>query len=124
MKVIEVIIAMIFCHIIADYNLQGWMASAKQKSWWEENAPDYMYRYDYLAALFMHSFGWSFLIMIPIFILSGFTVTPLMAVSFAINTAIHMFVDNLKANAHKINLIQDQACHIIQIVATALLFTI
>lgn len=43
---------MIFSHIIDDYYLQGWMASAKQKSWWEQNAPDKLYKYDYLVVLF------------------------------------------------------------------------
>ena len=39
---------MIFCHIVDDYYLQGKLASMKQKSWWEKNAPDRLYKYDYL----------------------------------------------------------------------------
>lgn len=35
---IFILIVMVFCHTVADYNLQGWLASAKQKSYWEENA--------------------------------------------------------------------------------------
>ena len=40
MNNVFIILCMIFCHIIADYNLQGWLVSAKQKSYWEKNAPD------------------------------------------------------------------------------------
>lgn len=35
-----------------------------------------------------------------------------------VNLLIHMFVDNLKANEKKINLIQDQIIHIIQVIFT------
>lgn len=123
MKVIFIIITMIFCHIIADYNLQGWLASAKQKSWWEKNAPDSLYKYDYIAALFMHSFSWSFLIMIPLFVANGFIGTSGIILAFAVNVIVHMIVDNTKANTHKINLWQDQVLHMIQIIGTALILT-
>ena len=35
-----------------------------------------------------------------------------------VNLMIHMFVDNLKANEKKINLIQDQIIHVIQVIFT------
>lgn len=54
MKYFIILITMIFCHIVDDYYLQGWLASAKQKSWWKKNAPDDLYKHDYLMALFMH----------------------------------------------------------------------
>ena len=41
------LILMIFCHIVDDYYLQGWLASAKQKEWWNKNAPDPLYKNDY-----------------------------------------------------------------------------
>ena len=47
MNILFVIILMIFCHIVDDYYLQGWLASAKQKQWWKDNAPDKLYRFDY-----------------------------------------------------------------------------
>lgn len=50
------LLGMIFCHIVDDYYLQGWLASAKQKEWWSKNAPNPLYKYDYIMALFMHSF--------------------------------------------------------------------
>ena len=109
---------MIFCHIVDDYYLQGWLASAKQKSWWEKNAPEKLYKYDYLAALFMHSFSWSFMIMLPptiALMVAGGIWKPVLLI---VNLMIHMFVDNLKANEKKINLVQDQIIHVIQIIFT------
>lgn len=110
--------AMIFCHIVDDYYLQGWLASAKQKMWWKKNAPDELYKYDYIAALFMHSFSWTFMIMLvpTIYVLLvGGIWSP---VVFVANLVIHMIVDDMKANRKKINLIQDQSIHMIQIFAT------
>ena len=113
---------MIFCHIVDDYYLQGWLASAKQTKWWEDNAPQKLYKYDYLWALLMHSFSWSFMIMLPIFIVSNFTVTGTMLSFFLWNVFIHAFTDNLKANEFKINLWHDQLIHMCQIVVTWLLY--
>ena len=113
-----ILISMIFCHIVDDYYLQGWLASAKQKSWWEQNAPEKLFKYDYIAALFMHSFSWSFMVMlVPTVrvVLFGGTWYPLL---FAGNVMIHMFVDDLKANKKRINLIQDQSIHMLQILWT------
>lgn len=113
---ILILISMIFCHIVDDYYLQGWLASAKQKSWWEKNAPDEMYKHDYMAALFMHSFSWTFSIMLVptiYIIINGGVWNPMLFVG---NLLTHMLVDDLKANRKKINLIQDQTLHMVQIV--------
>lgn len=123
MNSLFLLILMIFCHIVDDYYLQGWLASAKQKKWWEDNAPQSLYKYDYLWALLMHSFSWSFMIMLPIFFLDGFIVTEQLFAAFAFNIMIHGFTDNLKANEFKINLWMDQLIHMFQIVGTWLLFT-
>lgn len=107
---------MIFCHIVDDYYLQGWLASAKQKSWWKQNAPEKLYKYDYIAALFMHSFSWTFMVMIVptlYVLLFGGTFYPVL---LGINILIHMIADDLKANKKKINLIQDQSIHLLQII--------
>lgn len=111
-----IFVSMIFCHIVDDYYLQGWLASAKQKSWWEQNAPDKLYRYDYMAALFMHSFSWTFMVMLVptvYLILFGGTWYPLLFIG---NILIHMLVDDLKANKKRINLVQDQSVHMLQII--------
>lgn len=115
---ILILISMIFCHIVDDYYLQGWLASAKQKSWWEKNAPNPLYKYDYIVALFMHSFSWTFMIMIIptiyVLIVGGIWYPSLLIV----NVFMHMYVDNKKANKKTINLVQDQCCHILQIIMT------
>lgn len=114
---IFILISMIFCHIIDDYYLQGWLASAKQKSWWIQNAPNNLYKNDYLMALFCHSFSWSFMIQLPVLIYSFYTHLFIWSIIlFIINLIIHAFIDNLKANKLKINLIQDQIIHFIQII--------
>lgn len=127
MKFVLVLLSMIFMHIVDDYYLQGWLASAKQKSWWEKNAPDKLYKNDYIMALFMHSFSWTFLIMIPIIIyslISGIGLKEWLVIPYFVNMAIHCIVDDLKANKKKINLIQDQITHLIQIIVTWIAFMI
>ena len=116
------ILSMIFCHIVDDYYLQGWLASAKQKKYWQDNAPDKMYRYDYIWALLMHSFSWSFMVMLPIALSLSFDVSVLFGVVFVFNVVIHAFTDDLKANKKKINLWVDQIIHLTQIVITAIIF--
>ena len=117
-----IILAMIFCHIVDDYYLQGWLASAKQKKWWEENAPQKLYNHDYIMALIMHSMSWSFMIMLPIAILMSFNVSILFVIVFILNAVIHALVDNLKANKLQISLITDQLIHLLQIFVTATIF--
>lgn len=118
MNKLFILLLMIFLHIVADYNLQGWLASAKQKSYWEENAPDPKYKYDYLCALVTHSFAWSFMIMLPVFYIHGFVVNWRLCCILVVNTIIHAWVDNMKANDKTINLWQDQAAHLAQILYT------
>lgn len=120
--IVFLLLTMIFMHIIDDYYLQGVLASLKQKKWWEENDNDEMYKNDYLMALFMHSFSWAFMIMLPyhIYILIfGGTFYPLL---FLFNLLIHMYIDNAKANRKTINLIQDQTIHLAQIIITWCIF--
>lgn len=129
MKVLLLFI-MIFLHIVDDYYLQGWLASAKQKSWWEENAPDKLYKHDYIMALFMHSFSWAFMIMLTpsIYLLTHSNNINQSVIKIAIfliiNLIIHMDVDNLKANKKLINLITDQSIHLLQIIITWMMLII
>lgn len=117
-----ILFVMIFAHIVDDYYLQGILASLKQKTWWE-NQKSYkpMYKYDYIVALIMHAFSWSFMISLPILYI-GFT--KWIAVAIILNTIIHGIVDDLKANKHKINLIVDQSIHIVQMVITWVLLVV
>ena len=118
-----VLLAMVFCHIVDDYYLQavGVLAMMKQKSWWKKEAPDKMYRFDYLIALAMHSMSWAFMVMLPIAAYMGWAPSRLFLILFLVNAVVHGIVDNLKANLLKINLIEDQTIHMVQIVLTYLL---
>lgn len=113
-----IFIFMIFCHIIDDYKIQPpVLNNLKQKSWWKENAPDPLYKNDYKVGLIMHSLSWSFMVMLPIAIYYKFDISIAFIIIFILNAIVHGFVDNLKANHHKINLVTDQSIHIIQIMA-------
>lgn len=119
---IVTLIAMIFCHIIDDFKLQGILASMKQREWWYKEAPNKMYKHDYIVALLEHAFSWTCSIYLPILVYSLVTQSHqpiwIYIVSFVLNWVIHTIIDNLKANAHLINLVEDQTAHIIQIVVT------
>ena len=106
---IYILLAMIFCHIVDDYYLQGPLAKFKQKSWWEENYPAKMYKYDYIIALLEHAFSWTFMMMLPLFIA---------------NLIIHSIIDYMKANMKIINLTVDQLLHILQILITWLILIV
>ena len=121
MNNVFIILCMIFCHVIADYNLQGWLALAKQKSYWKENAPDEMYIHDYTCALVMHSFSWTFMIMLPLMYVVDFKIDSFLLLLFVGNVLMHAIIDDLKANEKCINLWQDQLIHMCQIAMTAVL---
>ena len=116
-----ILFSMIFLHIVDDFCLQGIMASMKQKSWWQKDpvGSQPKYKNDYIAALFAHSFSWAFMIMIPVMICGQWEWPILIA-----NMLAHAVIDNAKANKFQINLIQDQTYHLIQIVATWLIFVV
>lgn len=123
---IALLIFMIFAHIIDDYYLQGWLASAKTKNWWKKNAPDKLYSKDYIMALFCHSLSWSIMVFLPILIYSLYNQIDLnwFYLVLPINLIIHAIIDDLKANKFKINLIIDQNIHFIQIFITWLIFVL
>ena len=99
-----IVLWMIFFHIVDDYYLQGWLASAKQKQWWKENAPQPLYKYDYIWALLMHSFSWVFMIMFPIAVAMSFNFSWIFLVCFLLNVCVHALVDDLKANLSLIHI--------------------
>ena len=117
-----ILFIMIFCHLIDDYKLQGILANMKQRQWWKENADKYLYRNDYKIALIEHAFSWSFMITLPFLVISFIQnnsfLMILLVISYFINTAIHAFIDNLKANKYVINLVEDQFAHLVQIICT------
>lgn len=119
-----VLCAMIFLHIVADFQLQGFLRDMKQKQWWEDNYYEYMgprglCRYDYISALISHAYMWTFMVMLPIALYYRLQVGYYeFFEAMAINTALHAIIDHLKANCKKINLTVDQVLHICQILAT------
>lgn len=123
---IALLFTMLFLHIVDDYYLQGFLASAKQKSWWERNNPDKLYSKDYIMALFEHAFSWTFMIMLVPTVFTYFNPCDLSyklyVFMFCLNLLIHVITDDFKANQHKINLIQDQTIHIIQVVISWIVF--
>jgi ABC-type transport system involved in cytochrome bd biosynthesis fused ATPase/permease subunit len=122
---IKILLLMIFCHLIDDFVLQDKFTYLKQKSWWvktcnEEGLSLEKYGKDYMMALFEHSLEWSIAIMLPVIFLCN---TPglILLVCVIVNTIIHYIVDNAKANQLRLNLIQDQLIHFIQIILTWIL---
>lgn len=113
-----VLVIMLFCHIVDDYYLQGILSSLKQEKWWKENYPERMYKKDYIVALLMHSFSWAFMVMLPIAIYYHFLLSANFYILLFANCVVHMLIDDQKANRLRINLIVDQAIHIIQICVT------
>ena len=123
---IALLIFMLLAHITDDYYLQGWLASAKTKNWWEKNAPNKLYSKDYIMALFCHSLSWSIIVFLPILIYSLYNQIDLnwFYLVLPINLIIHAIIDDLKANKFKINLIIDQCIHFMQIFITWLIFVL
>lgn len=115
MNALLIFLLMLAMHTIEDFHLQGRMADMKQKSWWEEYPA--RYHRDYIPVLFLHGMEWSVLVSLPLLLLTGLDVPMWFVLAVVINGIVHAIVDDLKANRFRINLIQDQAAHIIQMAA-------
>lgn len=111
---------MVFCHVIEDFHVQGILADLKQRMWWLNNVTGkgfgHRYDRDYIAALLAHGFEWSFIVHIPLMYFVGFNTVVL--ASLCCNALLHAFIDDLKCNRLRTNLIQDQLLHILQICAS------
>lgn len=117
------LILMILGHLLADYPLQGWLAQAKGKAYWE-NAPK-KNKHDYIPALICHSLMWGIVTFIPLLSAPFFTSTKHEWVTYlllVIAVPTHCFVDNAKANEKALNLWQDQLIHFVQIICSWLIF--
>lgn len=117
---IFVLILMLLAHFFADFHLQGILADMKQEQWWR-NQEGYNSKckgkYDYLAALAIHSAEWTLWVMIPLFLLPHIDLGIFLLLA-ALNTVVHSLTDNSKANYKDISLIQDQIIHLAQIAFT------
>ena len=117
---IKIVLFMILFHIIDDFVLQPIsLSNLKQKKWWEkqEGYSD-KYKDDYKVALAIHSISWSIMIHIPLVIMFPSLGQLALLISFIVNTVIHYYIDDLKANKLKINLFEDQMVHFWQICTT------
>ena len=150
---ILILLFMIGMHILEDFHLQGIMANMKQKDWWDkqfisetdrlegklsdEGLDNYykdmfrMYHNDYIPVLLLHGFGWSLCIHIPIIAylfmqgtLDGSSIQWTLTAVILVQGLIHSYIDDKKANCFRINLIQDQSMHMIQIIASYVLFCV
>ena len=112
-----IIVTMLFLHIIADYIVQTpFMAEFKQKKSWEKYNKKGDYKHDYKAILLAHAFSWAFITFFPLLVV--FKSMLAYSIVLIINTYIHYRIDDLKCNKFKINLIEDQALHMTQILFT------
>lgn len=111
-----VLFCMMFCHVVDDYYLQGILANMKQQSWWKKNVPNKMYEHDFIVALIVHAFSWSFMISVPVFFVNKNYI--FICFMIIVNMFLHALIDDLKSNKRKINLIQDQVTHFFQILVT------
>lgn len=123
MKII-ILFTMLLLHVYDDFHFQtnSFLANGKQKSWWQAQTTDTMYKHDYLVCLILHAFTWTCAIMLPVVLYNRLQVDFTHLLIFFMNMSIHAYIDDLKANRHKINLIQDQTAHILQIIGTWLIF--
>lgn len=132
---------MIFMHVIEDFHIQGILAQMKQKVWWYHSIQDSVrdsedrhgnkadldsesvtafvemrmrkYGKDYIVALLFHGFEWAFFVCIPLMYFVGLSLP-----GFVIMCAMapmHSLIDHLKCNELAMNLIEDQAWHMLQI---------
>ena len=116
---------MTFCHVIADYNLQGILANLKQTKWWEQNYHTNKDEQNASAALRIHSGSWAFMIMLPIMLFMLITKQydfDFYIVALGINSLIHSIVDDAKCNQEIINYRTDQYIHMFQIGITWLIY--
>ena len=118
----KLFLLMLLLHFIADYTLQGCLANMKQKSWWVEQCQKHgfdfeKYKYDYVCSLICHALYWTLITFTPIIFFSDLSDIVITAIVIG-NMSIHAFIDHIKANKFKINLIVDQLLHLAQILIT------
>ena len=115
---IIVLTFMILGHLLADYPLQGWLATAKSKLYWKQSGNEKT-KFDYIPALICHAAMWGILIFIPLVVWFPYEyMVGWFWIALPINILIHAIVDDLKANKQILNLWQDQLIHLGQIIVT------
>ena len=121
---IIIFLAMIFAHIFADFIFQNnFMATYKQKSNWVKyiSASNGLYKNDYKVVLFVHSFSWAFITYLPLLYYECYLYYAILVI---LQTPIHAYIDHVKCNLLKINLVTDQTLHLVQIILPFILYKI
>lgn len=121
---VYIFLIMILLHIIDDFVLQPiCLSKLKQKSFWETYVKDNeKYKFDYKVALGIHALSWAIMIHLPLMVIGVSEYSVLFSV--ILNTIIHAWVDDEKANKLNITLFEDQIMHLGQIVGTWALLTL
>ena len=121
---VYVFLIMILLHIIDDFVLQPiCLSKLKQKSFWELYVKDdEKYKFDYKVALTIHALSWAIMIHLPLMVIGVNEYDVLLSV--IINTIIHAWIDDEKANKLNITLFEDQIMHLIQVGCTWALLTL
>ena len=104
---------MILCHIIEDFHIQGVMGDMKQASFW--NPYGEKYADDWKPVIILHGMEWAMLTSMPCLVMSWFDVPMWFVLVIVAMGLLHAYIDHLKANEGKINLITDQTLHMSQI---------
>ena len=100
-----ILACMLFCHVLDDFCLQQCcLSQLKTAHYWRMNLPFAYKGKDHLMALGMHSFSWALMIMLPLTAYSLKVDGVWFPWLYAIHGVIHFYVDDLKANKWKINL--------------------
>lgn len=120
---LKILLLMVLLHIIDDFFLQSMcLSKLKQKETWTEynEKTNNLYKYDYIVALFIHGLSWSIMVHLPLFIFDISEV--LLIISVFANAIVHSYIDDIKANKKKINLVTDQFLHFLQILIIYFIF--
>ena len=121
---VYIFLIMILLHIIDDFVLQPiCLSKLKQKTFWETYVKDNeRYKFDYKVALVIHALSWSIMIHLPLMVIGVSEYGILLSV--ILNTIMHAWTDDEKANKLNITLFEDQIMHLIQIGVTWAILTI
>lgn len=74
------------------------------------------YRHDYACALYIHSLMWAIIVCAPLYDWSG------LVYMIPLNAFVHCIIDDMKCNSLRLNLIQDQMLHALQILVTLMIY--
>ena len=127
MIILLLLLVSLYLHCWDDFHHQGCLKEMKRKKWWREH-PQYndMYENDYKICMMVHAFEWTCAVHAPYVIyliyIHAFTDCAVMITLTSMfgHLLTHARIDSFKANDLAINLVQDQAFHICQLIMIAI----